>query len=231
MITKQISALITVFIIALGALAQDNSYEFNCGDVITDARDGQIYSTVLIGDQCWMAANLNTGRIVPDFKQEDNGLIEKTCYDNNPQNCARYGGLYTWHEAMNWTTEGGSQGICPAGWRLPSKADWEELVEFLGPEDAGQHLKVTRDHTPSWDGTNSSGFTALPAGVGYEGYFGRIEKWGLFWSSSQVDENYAWFAQLDNHWYPAPPKYKKLYIGDHFVKENGFSVRCLKSKK
>jgi uncharacterized protein (TIGR02145 family) len=230
MTLRILTTFLITFTIYVNGYSQPSSTEFQCGDVITDPCDGQIYPTVLIGDQCWMAANLNVGRVVSDLKQEDNGVIEKTCYNNNPQNCARYGGLYTWHEAMNWTTDEGSQGICPAGWRLPSKTDWEELVEFLGPEDAGQHLKVTRDHTPSWDGTNSSGFTALPAGVGYEAYFGRIEKWGVFWSSTQVDQDYAWFAQLDNFWYPAPPKYKKLYIGKHFVKENGFSVRCVKSE-
>jgi len=221
------------FLLALGSLAlitqvtsQNSADTFQCGNSFTDSRDGKIYNTVLIGGQCWMSENLDAGKVVYDFQQQDNGIIEKTCYDNDPANCNAYGGLYTWHEATQWNQS--DQGICPDGWRLPSKEDWQTLVSELGIEDAGQRMKVTGDYTPAWDGDNSSGFTAIPAGVGYENNFGRIAKWAVFWSSTPEDEDYAWFAQLDNYWYQAPPKYKILFIGDHFVKENGFSVRCVK---
>ena len=225
--TKKIRVLIFgIIALNIHVFSQNTIDSFKCGDTITDTRNGKTYPTLLIGEQCWMAKNLNVGIVVSDFNQLDNGIIEKTCYDNDPENCRIYGGLYTWHEAMNWETE--DQGICPAGWYLPSREDWEKLVLELGKEDAGQHMKVTKEHNPPWDGTNSSGFTALPAGVGYKSHYGRIGHWALFWSSTQVDMDYAWFAQLDNFWYPAPPKYKKLYIGDHFVKENGFSVRCVR---
>ena len=184
MTTKKYCVFITALVMTIGALGQDSLHNFQCGDEFTDLRDRQIYSTILIGDQCWMAENLNIGIMIQDFKQTSNGVIEKTCYDNNSQNCNTYGGLYTWYEAMNWTAEDNSQGICPVGWHLPSRSEWEELVGFLGPKDAGQQMKATREHSPAWDGTNSSGFNALPAGVGYKSSFGRIDKWAIFWSST-----------------------------------------------
>jgi uncharacterized protein (TIGR02145 family) len=229
MIKKFIVLTFGIIAIHVNVFNQNNNDSFECGASFTDLRDGKTYPTVLIGTRCWMAENINVGNVVFDFAQQDNEIIEKTCYDNDPANCQVYGGLYTWHEAMQWEAE--NKGICPVDWHLPSREDWEKLVSELGSEDAGQKLKVTREHNPPWDGTNSSGFSALPAGVGYESHFGRIGKWGLFWSSSEAEEGYAWFAQLDNHWYPAPPKYKILYIGNHFVKENGFSVRCVRERK
>lgn len=206
--------------------AQDN--RFSCGDSITDPRDGKTYGTVKIGNQCWFSENLNTGIQVDDMQQTNNQIIEKTCYENLKVNCDQFGGLYTWHQAMNWNDN--PQGICPAEWRIPSKEDWNELRMYLGYEEAGQKMKITREHLPPWDGTNKSGFAALPSGVGYESFFGRKGHWAVYWSSKQEDDEYAWFAQLDGYWYPAPPKYKILYIGNHFVKENGFSIRCIKTK-
>lgn len=204
-----------------------SAQDFTCGDDITDPRDGKTYKTVMIGDQCWMAENLNYGEMISDFDQQDNELPEKTCYENDEENCEIYGGLYTWNEAMQWSTDS-DQGVCPDGWHLPGEGEWRQLSEFLGEKEAGMKLKATKDHEPAWDGNNQSGFTAIPAGVGYDFNFGRLGHWGVFWSATDKDEQYAWFAQLDNFWYPFPPKYKILYIGNHFLKKNGFSVRCVK---
>jgi uncharacterized protein (TIGR02145 family) len=221
-------SFVIIIVLFHKAYAQD---AFVCGDSITDSRDGQKYGTVKIGGQCWMSGNLNVGKAVPDFQQKNNNEIEKTCYENNPLNCNIYGGLYTWHEVMQWQQEEGVQGICPEGWHLPSKAEWQELDKFLGIEESGQKMKVSSTHEPSWDGNNESGFTAIPSGVGYEQYFGRLGDWAVYWSSTEKNEDYAWFSQLDNFWYPVPPKYKILYIGNFFVKGNGFSVRCVKDSK
>lgn len=209
--------------------AQAPAESFSCGGDLLDARDGQTYPTIKIGQQCWMAANLNVGSMVTDFQQADNGIIEKTCYANDPENCDLYGGLYIWHQAMDWQAGEGAQGICPPGWRLPSRTDWDQLRRFLGYVDAGQQMKVEATHDPAWDGNNASGFTALPAGVGHESYFGRKGHWSVYWSSTEAGNTHAWFAQLDRFWYPAPEKYKILYLGDHFLKSNGFSVRCVRN--
>lgn len=225
-----ISLCIACLIAGSGLVAQPVTGVFSCGDTIIDVRDGQAYPTVQIGSQCWMAKNLNTGQMVSDFMMYDNNIIEKSCYNNDPSNCDVFGGLYIWSEAMQGNTAESGQGICPSGWHIPSRADWDQLRRYLGYSDAGQHLKHSTSEMPRWDGTNESGFSALPAGVGYEGHFGRINQWSIFWSSTQADTGFAWFAQLDNFWYPAPPKYKILYLGNHFVKENGFSVRCIRSE-
>ncbi|MCX6266484.1 MAG: hypothetical protein NTW16_03900, partial [Bacteroidetes bacterium] len=73
----------------------------SCGNQIVDTRDGKIYNTVLIGNQCWMAQNLNIGTKItgPGF-QTNNGTIEKWCHNDNDASCAIYGGLYQWDELM-----------------------------------------------------------------------------------------------------------------------------------
>jgi hypothetical protein len=102
---------------------------------ITDPRDGQIYPTVEIGDQCWLQKNMNyaTGN--------------SWCYDNNTANCATYGRLYDWETVMNGTSSSnavpsGVQGICPPGWHVPSDAEWTILTDYLGGEGvAGGNMK------------------------------------------------------------------------------------------
>ena len=102
----------------------------NCGQPLTDSRDGQSYNTVQIANQCWMAQNLNVGsKINGSDEQSNNGTIEKYCYNNDAANCAVYGGLYQWDELMNYLTSSnatpsGRQGICPDGWHIPSEAEW-----------------------------------------------------------------------------------------------------------
>ena len=181
---------------------------YSRGEVLHDARDGEEYQTVWIGDQCWMAENLNYGTA---------GEIQ--CYQNNPQNCESYGGLYTWEESL---------GACPSGWHLPSKTEWEEVARFLGVEEAGQKLKAAPEDPLPWDGTNESGFTALPAGAGNGEGFHRMGDWALYWSSTEYNPQRAWFAQLDGFWYEQPPRYKNLYVGNYYLKSNLFSVRCVK---
>lgn len=207
--------------------------DFSCGQALTDFRDGQSYKTVQIGQQCWMAENLNVGKQVDNIAQTDNQIIEKSCYDNKAANCETYGGLYSWPEAMQYSREAGTQGVCPEGWHLPTKEEWETLSQSLGVEEAGQKLKADKTNAIAWDGNNESGFTAIPSGVGYQTQFGRQGQWAAYWSSTafdnpQIDNEFAWFSQLDGYWYEQPPKYKILYIGNYFITENAFSIRCVK---
>jgi len=199
-----------------------------CGDTLIDPRDGRRYPTVQIDDQCWMARNLDHGREVADARPEDPEAAEKTCYDNDPESCRVYGGLYTWGEAMQGDGTPGARGICPAGWHLPSREEWEALARHLGPKTAGEQLKAREDHEPAYDGTDAVGFTALPAGTGFRGSFGRQGHWAMFWTSTEGDAVRAASVQLDRHWHPEPPRYRTLVEDDFYLKDNAFSVRCVR---
>ena len=216
------------FLSLLNTVSYFGQTPFKCGSVLLDERDNQSYQTVQIGAQCWMKQNLNIGKNVKNMQQTDNGVIEKTCYENKEALCEILGGLYSWNEAMQYQNT--SQGTCPAGWHIPSKDEWQELISFLGPEDAGQKIKASLGTPPlSWDGTNESGFTAFPAGAANHGYFKRVNQWALFWTSTPENNERAWFSQLDSYYNTEPPKYKKVYLGNYYLKSNGFSVRCIKN--
>ncbi|MCK4980234.1 MAG: hypothetical protein KAS62_07550, partial [Candidatus Delongbacteria bacterium] len=151
---------------------------WTCGDTLFDPRNGQNYSTVQIGDQCWMAENLNIGtRIDGVDDPADNCIIEKYCYDNDNANCNTCGGLYSWDEMMQYDTTEGIQGICPPGWHIPTDDEWKILEGTVDsqypvgdPEwdgtsvrgfDAGLNLKSTSGWILNGNGTGLYGFTAL----------------------------------------------------------------------
>jgi uncharacterized protein (TIGR02145 family) len=153
----------------------------DCSSPVTDPRDGKSYNTVLISGQCWMAQNLNTGnRINLNQEQTNNGIIEKSCFNNDEANCTVYGGMYQWGESVQYlngasnTTSwsplpaGNVTGICPSGWHIPSQYEYEILSENLGGDNvSGGKLKeagTVHWWSPNVGATNSSGFTALPTG-------------------------------------------------------------------
>lgn len=105
-----------------------------------DALDygGETYGMLLFGDQCWLDRNLNIGTMLnSSVPQTDNGFVEKYCYDNDPDSCTTNhpnqpdGGLYTWDEAMQYTTNEGAPGICPVGWHIPRDSDWFYLENYI----------------------------------------------------------------------------------------------------
>jgi uncharacterized protein (TIGR02145 family)/uncharacterized repeat protein (TIGR02543 family) len=209
---------------------------FTCGDPLVDSRDGQSYITVLIGDQCWMAENLNIGtRINGNSNQTNNGIIEKYCYNNDDAYCDLYGGLYQWREMMGYSTAPTIQGICPEGWHLPTDAEWCTLEQEVDPTitcsstfwrgvDGGGKLKETGTihwSSPNTGATNSSGFTGLPGGYRYtDGNFDDTGDLGYWWSSTETSPTNAWIRALIHDY--------ALVSRDDLNKGFGFSVRCLK---
>lgn len=173
-----------------------------------DSRDGKTYKTVQISSQTWMAENLN-------YKAE-----KSFCYKDDAANCAKYGRLYTWKTA---------QKACPAGWHLPSRAEWETLivavdgsiVKYALENTAGSKLKSSSGWKENGNGTDAFGFSALP--VGTRSYDGRYYSEGdvaYFWNSTEDDSDFAQHVSL-------------LYRNDDaglgwFSKDYAFSVRCLK---
>ena len=172
--------------------------QWQCGDPFTDPRNEQIYTSVQIGDQCWMAENLNIGEMINGAEEmTDNGVIEKYCYENNTANCDEYGGLYQWDEMMQYVTTEGVQGICPAGWHLPTNGECITLTIFLGGESvAGGKMKetgYTHWQSPNTGATNESGFTGLPAGNRLpNSNFFFLGYAASFWSSTQDGTDNAW---------------------------------------
>jgi uncharacterized protein (TIGR02145 family) len=208
----------------------------SCPGIPTVTYEGQVYNTVLIGDQCWLKENLNIGEMINSSEDmTGNGIIEKYCYDNDPANCDEYGGLYQWNEMMQYTSMQGTQGICPAGWHIPTDDEWKILEGTVDSQypvddpiwnntgwrgyDAGKNLKSTTGWNQN-TGTDVFGFTALPAGDRYAGGgFGGLGSNGYFWSSS---ENYTYNAWSRNLYYG----YDAVLLSN-FNKSFGFSSRCL----
>ncbi len=198
---------------------------FSCGDILVDSRDGQMYPTVLIGNQCWMAKNLNIGqKILLAQNQTDNQTIEKYCYSDDTTYCHTYGGLYQWGEMMQYTTTENAQGICPDGWHIPSDEAWKTLEITLGMDSS------QADMVNQWRGPGVG--TALKAGGsseieillggcrilnGLSYYEGDM---GYYWTSSQYGSQ-AW-----RRCFSATSGSVGRY--NNFTKTYGLSVRCVK---
>jgi uncharacterized protein (TIGR02145 family) len=188
--------------------------------------DNHTYPILQVGAQTWMAANLNAGaRIQDTTNQNSNGVVEKYCYENNEANCNVYGGLYQWGEMMSYDTIPGSRGICPAGWHIPTNAEWTTLMTYLGGDSAaGGKMKETgfaHWASPNTGATNSSGFTALPGGYRYYSGTLYMTDYAVFWSSNESGTSNAWYLQL---------QFNYVYVTRRaYTKANGYSVRCLKN--
>jgi len=197
----------TVYVLLNGVMDQDFNY----------------YNVVTIGTQIWMAENLNVGSMIPiSQSQEDNGMIEKWCYD-----CEMYGGLYRWHEMMQYSTSdegitGTTQGICPIGWHIPTGHEWGTLYDYLGHADNIVKL-------------NELGFGILLGGEsGPDDPCDTIPSDNRFWNQG-INEGF-WAANL--WWwdpYPCPlgggslaTEATSLFKPDNFYYTWGVSVRCIK---
>lgn len=167
----------------------------------TDSRNGKTYKTTTIGNQTWMAENLNFA------------ATGAACYENQKQNCEKLGRLYDWETAKS---------VCPSGWHLPSDDEWGELEKSLGGSDsAGRKMKSTTGWSGDGNGTNSRGFNAIPAGnLDHRGLFIDMENAADFWTSSSKFGGGAWAFHLNY-------EHGRL-IKAAMEKTNGLSVRCLK---
>jgi len=194
-----------------------------CNTPLVDIRDGQNYSTVLIGNQCWMAENLNLGTMINGYQsQTNNEIFEKYCFNNSPDSCDNYGGLYQWDEMMLYENLQGIQGICPEGWHIPTDNEWFVLENFLDPT-------INDPNAFGWRGINAgtelkvggaSGFNALLEGR-REYYPGIFNFFGtsFFWSSTEIlDEAIYRRLEEDNS------GIGRMKCSEYY----GFPVRCIK---
>jgi len=175
-----------------------------------DVRDGKKYKVIGIGTQVWMSENLN---------YDVSGSV---CADKVPANCAKYGRLYNWKTAMS---------VCPTGWHLPSSAEWDTLVDFVGKNAAGTKLKATNgwDENNYFDkGTDDYGFSALPGGSGdNDGKFYSVGRVGMWWTATEIMA----YNPLDAY-YRSITRFNSdtgVLSGQSANKlQNLYSVRCLK---
>ncbi|MCQ2093300.1 MAG: fibrobacter succinogenes major paralogous domain-containing protein [Fibrobacter sp.] len=213
---------------------------------MTDTRDNKTYKTyktVKIGDQVWMAENLNYADSVKTPSLKGNSW----CYDNKTENCDVAGRLYTWAAAIDSVALANDadnpqicgygktctlptvvQGVCPEGWHLPSYDEWETLFKAVGGSSAaGKALKSGSGWSGSgWsgngNGTDTYGFSALPAGYrdGNGGFY-NAGNYAYFWSASELGSYDAYSMGL---YY-----YGEYACVGHLSKNLGFSVRCLQN--
>jgi uncharacterized protein (TIGR02145 family) len=197
------------------------------GVIVADA-DGNIYSTVRIGSQIWMAENLKTTTynddtpipLVNGYPEWGDLTTPAYCwYDTNETTYKNtYGALYNWY-----TVETGN--LCPTGWHVPTDAEWTALTDYLGGESvAGGKLKeagTTHWISPNTGATNETGFTAHPGGLrGNDGTFHSIGGGGLWWSSTESSATLAYYRGVYYN--------KSIVVIYDGYKEYGFSVRCLR---
>jgi uncharacterized protein (TIGR02145 family) len=214
---------------------------WQCGLPYIDTRDGQEYNTVQIGNQCWMAENLNIGtRIDVTEESSDNGIIEKYCYDDSEVNCDLLGGFYQWPEMMEYVSIANNhQGICPEGWHLPSDDEWKILEgtvdsffdvgdpewdrEGHGGTDAGHNLMSVEGWETGHSGLNLYGFNALATGFRtyYQTYDFQTTQ-ARFWCTYETGGETGWLRNL-SIW---APDYKIERWYDRHA--SGLSVRCVK---
>jgi uncharacterized protein (TIGR02145 family) len=195
--------------------------DFAYGEM-TDPRDGNVYKTTTIGGQVWMAENLNYF----DIEGAASSIKNDWCYWDKPENCESAGRLYTWNVA---------QRICPEGWRLPTKSDWESLLQEVGADSLNEILWKGSSKLKSmsgWEnggsGTDDFGFTALPAGMkfttGTQDGFTYHGCSSLMWAATEADggaaDTLAYHMYLDCS--------NDNAIVNTVRKINGLSVRCVK---
>lgn len=206
-------------------------YFHECGDPISYA--GEEYATVTIGSKCWMKENLNVGSMIQNATdQTDNGEIEKYCYDNDPANCYTYGGIYEWGEAMGYSINAGTRGICPAGWHIPSDKEWKTLEGTIdtqyGVGDPVWDLTGWRGHDA---GTNlkvggNTGFDALLGGITQENAdFVGMSNTADFWTSDGTG-TIGWEHGIST---ASPNPANKIYHDAKSI-ERGYSVRCIRDR-
>lgn len=183
------------------------SFIAGCSPVgsFTDNRDDKVYKTVKIGGTVWMAQNL------------DYEVMNSLCYANKQENCDKFGRLYTWDVAIN---------ICPDGWRLPTKEEFDALLDAVGGKDkAGLALKSTTEWEKNAAGNDKYMFAVLPSGY-YDGYTEAFVLQGThayFWSSTTINMRYLYTLRMNASGVDA-------YVDGNY-EYDAIPVRCVKDYK
>ena len=222
------------------AIEEDGSCVYLNGSPVCDFEsalyfDGYTYDLVAIGDQCWFAENLRNehytnGDVIPgelndgEWSSTTNGA--QAVYSNDASNLTDYGRLYNWYAVDD------SRGLCPSEWHVPTDGEFMTLEMELGMSesqangtngrgtDQGTQMKSSPEDDPSWDGSNTSGFSGLAGGARNDnGDFYDEGYTGYFWSASATVP-FAWNRNLLGGNTEVARHYSNL--------RRGFSVRCVR---
>lgn len=170
----------------------------------TDSRDGKVYEVVKIGNQVWMAENLNYQ------------MTGSWCYQDSSAYCTEYGRLYSWNAAKS---------ACPSGWHLPADKEWKDLEMNLGMslEEADAIDQRGTDEGMQLKTGGNSGFDLLFGGIrNASGVYTKMGTGGAFWTSTEYNTTHSWYRGFSD----AESRIHRYY----FDKDMGFSVRCVKSQ-
>ena len=215
---------------------------------VTDV-DGNVYKTVQIGNQCWMRENLRTtkysdGTAIALGSSTSTSTAYRYNSNNDTVHVPTYGYLYNWKAVMRNSSSSsanpsGVQGVCPAGWHVPSYDEWKQLTDYVSSQSqyqcGGTSTSIAKAlaSTTGWSSSsttcavgnnrssnNATGFSALPAGY-YSGSYDYFGNRANFWSSTEGYSNTAYGRRLD---------YYNASVGSHDnFKYYGYSVRCLRN--
>ena len=183
-----------------------------------DKRDDQVYRTIVISNHVWTAQNMNY-----KIESDENDEINSWCYDNEPENCKKFGRLYTWEAAKK---------VCPEGWHLPTEDEWQELIaehscDIVRKDGnppvyrcAGTTLKAIDSWGNGLENTNEYGFSIVAAGIVNSETFMNKGITGYLWASTSQYESLATLVIFE---------YNEDYTRFVLTKPNsGLSVRCVK---
>lgn len=222
------------------SVGDDRSVYDAKNNTLTDYRDGQVYRTVTIGEQTWMAQNLNYAYLVASDSLDSTSF----CYNNDPSRCSKYGRLYIWSAAMDSAAifsddskgcgngkrchlTSTVRGACPKDWHLSTQSEWFKLIALVGDEsEAGRLLKSTEGWFIDKEGTDAYEFSVLPAGRSSIGVASRVayadrSSQAYFWTATECGSgNDAYGISF----YSTDVVMKNY----SFFKYEGYSVRCVK---
>jgi uncharacterized protein (TIGR02145 family) len=213
-----------------GQTGENDGMSVRCikDNTVTDL-DGNVYKSILIGSQTWMAENLKTTKynngtsipLVTDTTSWSNLSTPAYCwYKNHEVNKDAFGALYNWY-AVN------TGKLCPVAWHVPSDSEWTILTNYLGGESvAGGKLKESDTsywYDPNTGATNETGFSARAGGYRFSSpsaFFTQLGYLGCWWSTTEIDKNWAYNLLM----YFNSKKVQRLFI----TEGTGMSVRCVK---
>jgi len=190
-------------IIIISVLFSTSITRVNSQNYFMDTRDNQKYPIIKIGEQIWMAKNLNFAS------------VKSYCYDNDLENCKKYGRLYEWESALK---------SCPEGWHLSTEYEWQELEKFLGMDERELENQLNRGDgiADRLKPTGDSGFNEQFGGWGGsdDGLFIAADTIGTYWTSGEVSFERAWHRDININ--------KTTIYRSAVIKSYALCLRCVK---